>query len=611
MNLQKIIKISLLFLLLSCNKKPSHPEVNKFEKRWDSLINIYSQKKLLERAAFFDTFQQKNIEKVPLYLQWKIYHQLGKEQLQLKKYKQAKFSTQKAIVIAKHLKKYKELVKSKINLSIIYIHLEKKDEATNELFEALKIAKQNNYPKLIDRINVSISHIYKLSGDADEALKILKKVASNQEKYKDLIGLASTYQNIATMYKHAGSLNQAYFYYKKGLSIKLKTGDDTFLPKFYSNIASIAYHLKKPLDTVFSYLEKARESSLLGPSSDLSRQIGFIYIQKKQMDSARFYFQKSLAACRNKPDSIKTFSAFLRLSTVTGNKDAIKWLKKRDSLELAYEKEKNKEKIALLEKNYNLNLEKINLELKNHKLQLNNRFFWLLGAVLFLLLVIALLIFRNKNLKIQKEKVELEKKLLRQQLKPHFIFNTLAALQKTLIYDSPIKAIGYLSNFGNLMRKNFEYVNKGSIPLKQEIELLNDYIQLQQTKLEKSIYFEVIIDDEIKPSKVLIPPLLLQPFVENAIEHGLSNIDYQGEIKIVINKKGQLLCFEIMDNGKGFRSEKTKKDNKEHALDIIRKRLKIFNGNKKYIFKITKINKGTKVLFCLQYKTLNYESNNS
>lgn len=601
-----------LFLLFSCNNNPSkHLFSTQKIKKWDSLVNVYKNKNLKERVVFFDTFQQKNIEKVPLYLQWKIYHQKGLEQLQSKKFKKAELSTKKAIIIAKHLKKYKELIKSKINLSIIYIYLNKREAAAHVLFEALKIAKQKKYPTLIDGINVSLSHIYKLSGDTKKALEILKEVAKNQEKYKDSVALAATYQNIASLYKQLGNFNTAYNYYKKGLDIKLKTHDDAYLSNFYSNLASIAYFVKKPLDTVFDYLNKAKKSSLGSPSSDIYRQIGFIYMEKNLMDSAKYYYQKSLAVCKNKPDSIKTFSAFLMLSTETGNKDAIKWLKKKDSLALEYEKEKNKEKIELLEKNQGLNLEKINLELQNHKLEQKYKLFWFGGIILFLMLVIAILVYRNKTLKIQKEKVNLEKKFLRQQLKPHFIFNSLAALQKALIYDSPVKAVSYLANFGNLMRKNFEFVNKGSIPLKQEIELLNDYIQLQQIKQEKKIDFQVITSDEIDCSKVLIPPLLLQPFVENSIEHGFSDIDCKGKITINIHKKARLLCFEIIDNGKGYNHRKNIKDNKEHALDIIKKRLKIFNGNKKYIFNISKINPGTKVYFCLRYKIINYESHNS
>ncbi len=600
--MKKIIILILIFSLISCKHKNPSPAIKtdiNF-KKLDSLVNVYSKKNLKERIKFFDTFQNKNIEKAPPKFQWKIFHQKGKAELQSKKYKEAKNNFKNAIIIAKHLKDHHALIQSKINLGIVYTLQKKTNDALKVLYESLKLTKQYNYTDLENYIKVALSHIYFLSKDYEKGLKLLKQIEKEQIKNNDSISLAATYQNIANHYKRLNNLQKAYEYYLKGLHLKLKTGDDAYLSKFYSNLGILNFSMGKPLDSSLYYFLKAKEKAIPAPSADLYKLIGVIYMEKKQFDSAKYYYQKSLSISKTKEDSIKAYDAFLNLSARNHDNKEIVWLSKKDSLQLQLEKEKNIQKIKLLEKNHKLNMEKIELELKNQKLKKNLRLYWLIGITVFLFLISIFLIYRNKNLKTQKEKIKLEKKLLRQQLKPHFIFNSLAALQKTLIYDSPVKAISYLSNFGNLMRKNFEFVNREEIPLKQEIELLENYIELQNIKLEKAIDFRINISSKINPKKVLVPPLLLQPIIENSIEHGFRDIDYQGKIFINIFKKNDLLCFEIVDNGRGL--SKIKDSEEEHALDIIKKRIKIFNNNKKYIFRIANVSEGVKVYFCLHFK---------
>jgi len=154
-----------------------------------------------------------------------------------------------------------------------------------------------------------------------------------------------------------------------------------------------------------------------------------------------------------------------------------------------------------------------------------------------------------------------------------------------------------------LIRNNFEVINKGEILLSDEINLLKDYADMHRARMEKD--FDLIFDiaPDINPELTKIPPLLLQPLIENSIEHGLTSNQVKGKIIIRITRNKGKICFEIIDNGSNF-SQKSKlntQNDREHALDILKKRLKIFNKDGKDKFTIGPLENGTRVYFCIDF----------
>ncbi|MCQ2308580.1 MAG: histidine kinase [Bacteroidales bacterium] len=216
-------------------------------------------------------------------------------------------------------------------------------------------------------------------------------------------------------------------------------------------------------------------------------------------------------------------------------------------------------------------------------------------AALAVLLLVFLLIYgkiRKERRKIAhaREINELERKMfqlkgqaLQLQMNPHFLYNTLNSIQSFILTNDTIKASMYLSSFAKLMRKVLNNASREKILLSEELESIRLYLDLEKLRLNERFDYKVIVDDNIQLNKVEIASMLLQPFAENAVIHGLAYKAADGMLKIEVRKvsAGSIL-FVIEDNGIGrvkaaqIRKELGKTE-KSHATSITRQRLEILN----------------------------------
>jgi len=169
-------------------------------------------------------------------------------------------------------------------------------------------------------------------------------------------------------------------------------------------------------------------------------------------------------------------------------------------------------------------------------------------------------------------------------MNPHFIFNAMSIIQSTLYENNPAKSSKFLVSFSRLIRLILENSPKEFITLETEIEILEKYLKTQKFRFENRFDYQINVPETLVLKKVLIPPMITQPFVENAIEHGQLNTIENGQITINIVEKEEMLFVEVSDNGVGI-TESTKKKNplsehKSMAMDITNQRVSILN--KKY-----------------------------
>lgn len=217
-------------------------------------------------------------------------------------------------------------------------------------------------------------------------------------------------------------------------------------------------------------------------------------------------------------------------------------------------------------------------------------FFWLLGCCVTVVGAVWIALRRyKKQIKTQQEHNqtlarlnELETLAIRMQMNPHFIFNSLNSLQRYILESDMEKAHNYLSRFSTLLRKVLESSNSENISLYEEMEILNNYVQIEKVRFENSFSF-TLQSTVTEPQKIHIPFMLIQPLVENAIWHGL--LPKRGEKKLRISfslkAPNQLLC-EVEDNGVGLTNQKagTGADalkKKSQGLTFIKQRLEILN----------------------------------
>ena len=196
-------------------------------------------------------------------------------------------------------------------------------------------------------------------------------------------------------------------------------------------------------------------------------------------------------------------------------------------------------------------------------------------ALSFILLssLMAFLLFRQNKLKAQLQLEQNRQKLLRTQMNPHFMYNALSAIQNFILQNNPIDSVTYISEFSSLMRLVLEGSRSELVLLQDEVKLVSNFLKLQQLRFDNSFQYSIEVDENINEELMKIPPMLSQPFIENAVEHGIRNIK-NGIIKVSYSLKSDQLLIAISDNGVGTESTKNKsKSHKSMATTIANERI--------------------------------------
>ncbi len=159
----------------------------------------------------------------------------------------------------------------------------------------------------------------------------------------------------------------------------------------------------------------------------------------------------------------------------------------------------------------------------------------------------------TQDLMMEQKISSLEQMALRAQMNPHFIFNCLNSMQAYILDGDVIKANFYLASFAGLVRETLDNASKVFITLNEEISYLTNYIELERLQLEETFEYAIHVAPHIAPDRMMIPNMVLQPYVENAIKHGLSQGRVQGRLTIAFMQQDQILVCTVEDNGPGIR----------------------------------------------------------
>ena len=165
-------------------------------------------------------------------------------------------------------------------------------------------------------------------------------------------------------------------------------------------------------------------------------------------------------------------------------------------------------------------------------------------------------------------------------MNPHFIFNSLSSIQNYLLQKKSGEAGLYLSQFARLIRQNLNAINSASINLEEEIDRLKNYLDLEKQRMENKFDYAIEVDENVVADEVEIPSMIIQPFVENAIWHGIAELEEKGQISIKFQKQDEKsLAITVEDNGIGIkRSEVYSAKREKHlhlGMEMTRKRLEL------------------------------------
>jgi LytS/YehU family sensor histidine kinase len=214
-------------------------------------------------------------------------------------------------------------------------------------------------------------------------------------------------------------------------------------------------------------------------------------------------------------------------------------------------------------------------------------------------MVFAILIFRNitlkrKNDKLQNDQIqlalkrkalELEMQALRAQMNPHFIFNCLSAIDNLVQTNQADRATAYLSRFAKLIRSVLDSSKNNVVSFQRDFETLKLYLEMEQFRCNNKFSYTLEADDKLLNGDYKVPPLIIQPFVENAIHHGLLNKQENNrQLDITAELQDEHIVYYVSDNGIGRKHAQTLKqmnspDQVSYGIDITRERVNIYNMN--------------------------------
>ena len=467
--------------------------------------------------------------------------------------------------------------------------------------KAVKIYEDSNNIEKCARVYNNIGVVYRSQGEDFKALNYFIKCLKIQEKIGDnTAGITNT--NVGNIYLKQKNYPKAFEYYTKAKTLFGKYSNERGLGELYNNIGLYYKALKNDKEALINYNKAVATFTAIDEKFGLSDTyyfIGELYYDQENWNEALTYTNKSLALAKalNVLDQVQISEkrlsdiydklhlpnealAHFRLYSIA--KDSISNTENiRNSVraEMNYEFDK---KQALQKKEQEKREVIYTEDAKRHQQQI---FF----LILFILLVfgIIFLIYNRlqlkKTLTLQKELAEYEQKALHLQMNPHFVFNCLGSISSFIVQNGTDSAIKYLSKFSKLMRLTLEYSKESLIPIDKEVESLQNYLELEQLRFNQKFDFTITKSATIEDDMAL-PPLLLQPFVENAIIHGLIPKNEKGKITIDFSIEKESLICTIEDNGIGFDKSKEIKEalvsvHKSMALDITKKRLEMIEAS--------------------------------
>ncbi len=425
---------------------------------------------------------------------------------------------------------------------------------------AMKNEKYGGFYIRMDILN-QLGAYYFNKNNFDLAKKYYNTLYTESTKRDYLSGITSASSNLVTILKKDKKYNEALVLSKKALALSHKA------EKPYKIIHNLEETAK--LEIILNRKNKAKERLLE------AKKIS----QKYNFPTELISIYKILAELNF--DNGNFMQAYQNLEKHLTLKDSIEGAKTKQiiaELDTKYQTEKKDNQIKLLNQENLIQEEKITFQNRT-----------VIGLILLVILSITLfvLFYIQHKLKTQNRILNMHQKLLRSQMNPHFIFNALIAIQNFVLKNKKFEASDYLSQFATLMRTILNSSREDFSTLKNEIEMLEYYVSLQQLLFENSFNFILEVDEKINSDELQIPPMVIQPFIENAIEHGLRGIEEDEKnllVKYVLNKNNMQII--IRDNGKGINHKnKNIQTNKHHshAMEITQERLmnitKIYKEN--------------------------------
>lgn len=494
-----------------------------------------------------------------------------------------------------------------------------KGDASNAISTAnsliTRAEKEGNNKALYYAYN-ALGRIYYNIRDINNSVNFSKKAYATAIALNDLNNEVIEASQIANLYRVTGKIETAYDllkpYINSSDNYEASTKNELFL-----NYGVLQFYKGNYKGSIESYKTSIRYARKLDSTQGIDYNIPTAYVN----------IGESYRELNNKPLEIAYIDSAMTFATIAGNLRAIRYISEQQIISKYQGKSniddliKDYDKLVVSQyKDYQTKIEREqkDLALANKKelaliqdknkaeisaLKSRDRSI-IIAIVTGILLLLAYIVYQRRAFKFARQKLLIQQRLLRSQMNPHFTFNVLSTIQNQ-IKPNPEGAENYLVKFSRLLRLILENSTKDYVLLEKEIDSLHKYVQLQQIRFPNTFDFKIVFQNMEEDEFIFIPPMLIQPFVENSIEHGFDAIAYRGEICITLSRKQNYLHCSIEDNGKGFNNSNV---NAKSSLstNLIKKYLKDATNSKINVInkkEIDSTKNGLITRFLIPYKT--------
>lgn len=455
---------------------------------------------------------------------------------------------------ALHKRDTAALQKAWLELGKINLLREQWDEALSSYLSSLQYARTGHNDKTTADTYIGIGVVYSRLKNFTQAESYLHKALTllpmpDKDRLKALVNLAGVYMetndNVKTLPTHQQALQ---------LAAQLKAPLVSAI--LYTNLSN--HYIKN--ENWPAAIGAARQSLHLRDSLHKSlsvitcNNLGYALVQSGKVQEGMQWYRQALplATLAEKKQLLLNLS---NGSTAAGDyPQAIAYFKQYDAVKDTIAQKQYDQRVAEIAARYETadkqqRIARLEAENLTRKRQLQQ---WIMGSLILLALLAGILYLRFKNMKVrqQLEQSRTKRQLLQVQLNPHFIFNALHHIQQYIYRNDAGSSMTYLNSFSRLIRLILEHSDMETTSLEEEIEMLEHYLTLQQSG-NPQLSFSIEIAPDLPTADISIPVMLLQPFVENAVIHGVKNRE-QGHITLQFTTSGQYLHVIITDNGKGM-----------------------------------------------------------
>jgi len=515
-----------------------------------------------------------------------------------------------------------------IGIGVVCDHQARYADALDYFFKALKLyedaAKKGEQEGSIGiaKAHGNIGVNYNYQQRYDLAIEHFTKSLEIKRQFDLQDGMAISYSNLAGSYFGLGSYSKAREYYEKSMEIAVKLGNQRGISINFIKLGEVCTRESEYDEAMKYYLSALEIQEKTGDRKMMSNSLNGmadLLIRQGETEKAIRYLEKGLSIAKELGAKKEIKDGFYGLSEAYIQKgdyqNAYKYHSQYAELKDSIFTEESAQKLAEMQALFDSEKRERKIETLTKDQRLKDAEIEFRNAVIIGIILILGLVFLVYNRYKAKQKIAMDKQMadIRQKsliglMNPHFTFNSLQSIQNVVIKKDVVATNSFISKFADLMRMTLEYSQKDTIPLSEELLFLGHYIDLEVLRFEGKFKYNLNLDPSIDGDLVRIPPMLIQPFVENAINHGILHKSSSGKIDISITKVNASILCTVEDDGIGRKkaeelgNEKQKK-HRSFGIKLTEERLKLLRlgGRAKIGFEITdlidenKVARGTKV----------------